>query len=294
MREDYQAIANPERTRAILKKYGFRFKKSLGQNFLTNEKVLQKIVSAADVTDQDDIIEVGPGIGSLTEQLAIHAHQVLAFEVDERLEPVLDETLAPYENTAVIFEDILKADLETLVSKYFDGKHTLKIVANLPYYITTPIMMQLLKTKLPIERMVLMMQKEVAERLAAHPGTKAYGTLSIGVQMRAEVEIAEIVSHTAFVPAPNVDSAVVVLKMRSEPAVKIPDQKSFDRLIKGSFAHRRKSLWNNLISLYGKDPQTKAKLTAALAQAQIDPGTRAEQLSLQQFANLDAAILQAD
>ena len=178
MSNEIPAIASPARTRAIMEAYGLTFKKSLGQNFLTDINILNKIVAAAEVTPEDDVIEIGPGIGALTEQLAKKAHQVLALEIDTRLLPVLAETLAPYDNVQVVHQDVLQADLKALIAKYFDGKHNLKIVANLPYYITTPIILHLLETKIDFERIVVMMQKEVADRLAATPGTKDYGSLS--------------------------------------------------------------------------------------------------------------------
>lgn len=279
-------IANPERTRKILKRYGFKFKKSLGQNFLTNITILKQIVEAGEITKDDDVIEIGPGIGSLTEQIARKAHQVLSFEIDDRLIPVLKDTLNHYHNVTVLNQDILEADLLTLIAEHFDGQHNLKIVANLPYYITTPIMLHLLEAGLPIDRMVLMMQKEVAERIDAAPGSKAYGSLSIAVQLHSEVKLAFIVPKTAFVPQPNVDSAIVEFVGRQEPLVTVQNQQLFDQLVRGAFAQRRKTLWNNLQNQFGKQDEVKAGLVAALDQAGITPSTRAEQLSIQQFAQL--------
>lgn len=283
-------IANPERTRKILKRYGFKFKKSLGQNFLTNIAILKQIVEAGDITKDDDVIEIGPGIGSLTEQIARKAHQVLSFEIDERLMPVLKDTLNHYHNVTILNQDILEADLKTIIAEQFDGKHNLKIVANLPYYITTPIMLHLLEAGLPIDRMVLMMQKEVAERINAEPGSKAYGSLSIAVQLHSEVNLAFIVPKTAFMPQPNVDSAIVELVGRKAPLVTVDNQTLFDQLVRGAFAQRRKTLWNNLQNQFGKQDEVKAALTTALEAVEIAPSARAEQLSIQQFAQLSDAL----
>ncbi|WP_179394218.1 16S rRNA (adenine(1518)-N(6)/adenine(1519)-N(6))-dimethyltransferase RsmA [Lacticaseibacillus absianus] len=283
-------IATPSRTNEILRRHGFRFKKSLGQNFLTNPKILANIVAAGAVTAADDVIEIGPGIGALTEFLATAAHQVLALEVDPRLLPVLAETLAPYPNTTVVEGDVLKADLATLIATHFDGQHAIKVVANLPYYITTPILMHLIDTPIAFASITVMMQKEVAARLTAQPNSKDYGSLSIGVQQHMDVAVAFTVSRTAFVPAPNVDSAIVTLTRRAEPLVTVRDQAAFDKLVRGSFVARRKTLWNNLINLYGKDEATKARLTTALAQVGVAPSARAEQLTISQFAALAEAL----
>ncbi|KRM24513.1 16S rRNA (adenine(1518)-N(6)/adenine(1519)-N(6))-dimethyltransferase RsmA [Latilactobacillus graminis] len=285
-------IANPERTRKILKRYGFKFKKSLGQNFLTNITILKQIVAAGDITKDDDVIEIGPGIGSLTEQIARKAHRVLSFEIDARLMPVLKDTLNHYHNVTVLNQDILEADLKTIIAEQFDGQHNLKIVANLPYYITTPIMLHLLEAGLPINRMVLMMQKEVAERINAVPGSKAYGSLSIAVQLHSQVNLAFIVPKTAFMPQPNVDSAIVELVGRQEPLVTVTNQTLFDQLVRGAFAQRRKTLWNNLQNQFGKQEEVKAALTIALEAVEIAPSSRAEQLSIQQFAQLSDALNQ--
>lgn len=279
-------IATPSRTKEILKKHGFSFKKSLGQNFLTEPNILRKIVETAGIDAETNVIEVGPGIGALTEQLARHAHQVLAFEIDDRLIPVLADTLSPYDNVTVIHEDILKADLVKTTEAVFTTDDPVKVVANLPYYITTPIIMHLLDSPLPISEMVVMMQREVADRLAAKPSTKAYGSLSIAVQYYMEASVAFIVPKTVFVPQPNVDSAIVKLTRRPEPAVSVTNEKEFFKLTKAAFQLRRKTLWNNLTHYYGKDEATKAWLTDSLTQAEIEPSRRGETLSLEEFARL--------
>lgn len=284
-------IASPTRTRAIMETYGLTFKKSLGQNFLTDINVLKKIVAAAEVSEADDVIEIGPGIGALTEQLAKSAHQVLALEIDDRLLPVLKETLAPYPNVEVIHQDILKANLKELIAEHFDGQHRLKIVANLPYYITTPIIMHLLATELAFDQIVVMMQKEVANRLAAQPGSKDYGSLTIGVQYEMDCQIAFIVPKTVFVPQPKVDSAIISLTKKKAKEYQPQDERFFHQLVRGAFMHRRKSLWNNLQGLYGKQAEVKEKLSQALAQAEIEPSVRAERLTIADFVRLADCLL---
>lgn len=279
-------IVTPQRTKAILQKYHLQLKKSLGQNFLTNKDILINIVTAAEVSQDDDVIEIGPGIGALTEQLAKRAHQVLAFEIDQRLIPVLKETLQPYSNVVIINQDILSADLATTLHDHFDGKHRLKVVANLPYYITTPIMMHLLQVQLPFTCMVMMMQKEVAQRLTADPGTKAYGSLSVSVQTLTNAKIVFNVPRTVFFPQPNVDSAIVRLVPRQTPLVVLNEQKQFSKFVKGCFAKRRKSLWNNLLNMYGKQPTTKEQLQQILADNELTPQIRAERLTVDQFVKL--------
>ncbi|KRN89401.1 16S rRNA (adenine(1518)-N(6)/adenine(1519)-N(6))-dimethyltransferase RsmA [Ligilactobacillus ceti] len=284
-------IGSPTRTRAIMETYGLAFKKSLGQNFLTDLNILKKIVAAADVTKDDNVLEIGPGIGALTEQIALNANQVLALEIDQRLLPVLDETLADYSNVKVVHQDVLKADLNKLLADNFSEQKNLKLVANLPYYITTPIIMHLLAEKIDVELMAVMMQKEVADRLTAQPGSKSYGSLAVAVQYEMDTEIAFIVPKTAFVPQPQVDSCIVVLRKKKHKTLVAQDEDYFQRMIKGIFMHRRKSLWNNLLSMYGKKPETKEKLTAALAQAEIEPGVRAEKLSIAKLIDLSDALM---
>ncbi|KRM96175.1 16S ribosomal RNA methyltransferase KsgA Dim1 family protein [Liquorilactobacillus aquaticus DSM 21051] len=269
--------------------YGLNFKKSLGQNFLTDVNILKKIVNAAELDENDDVIEIGPGIGALTEQIAKKAHSVLALELDDRLIPVLAETLEPYDNIQVIKQDVLKADLKQLLSKYFDGQHRVKVVANLPYYITSPIIIHLLETGIPFDSLVVMMQKEVAERLSAQPGTKAYGSLTVRVQYQMHVKVAFTVSKTVFVPQPKVDSAIVVLSPKE--VLTLPkDEQLFFKVVKGCFQHRRKTIWNNLQSFLGKQVD-KEKLHQLLLGLDVSPKTRAEKLSIDKFIQLTNKII---
>ena len=264
-------IGSRTRTRAIMEKYGIHTKKSFGQNFLTDLNVLKNIVEAADITDNDNVIEIGPGIGALTEQLAQAAGEVLALEIDQDLIPVLKEVLSPYDNVKVINQDVLQANLPELIKKEFkDPSRPIKVVANLPYYITSPILMNLLASPVEWATICVMMQKEVAQRLTAKPGTKQYGALTLAIEYQMQAKIAFDVSRKVFVPSPNVDSAIVVLTPRTNPLPVQPfDKQKLFGFIRGCFAHRRKSLWNNLQSVIGKDPAVKEKMTAVLAQLDI-------------------------
>lgn len=289
---DYPDIATPVRTQAIMNQYGIATKKSLGQNFLTDLNILHNIVAAAEINAKDNVVEIGPGIGALTEQLAKVANKVLAFEIDARLIPVLADTLQPYPNVKVLNEDILNVNLPVTLAEELGHEAPLKLVANLPYYITTPILMNVLQSGVAFDNIVVMMQKEVADRLSAKPGTKEYGSLSIVVQYRMNAEVAFIVPRTAFVPQPNVDSAIVKLTKRA-PLAELPyDEKAFFKFVKASFVHRRKSYWNNLIVFFGKDEETKAKITEALASVEVDPKIRAEKLDLATFIALTNAFHQ--
>ncbi|MCF1585091.1 16S rRNA (adenine(1518)-N(6)/adenine(1519)-N(6))-dimethyltransferase RsmA [Tetragenococcus koreensis] len=284
--KDKREIAVPSKTKEILAKHGLTLKKSLGQNFLTEPNILHKIVQTADVTKETNVIEVGPGIGALTEHLAQNAAQVLAFEIDERLITVLADTLQEFTNVTIRHQDVLQTDLVKVTDEAFFENLPIKVVANLPYYITTPIMMHFLESTLPVAEMIVMIQKEVAERINAKPGTKAYGSLSIAVQYYMETEISFIVPKTVFVPQPKVDSAILKLTRRRQPKVQVSNEKAFFRLTKAAFQLRRKTLWNNLQHTYGKDPATKAWLQESLEQAEIDPSRRGETLSLEEFACL--------
>lgn len=282
-------IATPNRTKEILKKYGFSFKKSLGQNFLIDTNVLSNIVDCAQLETNSGAIEIGPGIGGLTEQIAKCCENVVAFEIDRRLLPILNETLAPYPHVKVVHQDVLEADIHSVIKEDFKDQQDIMVIANLPYYVTTPILMKLLEEKLPIRGIVVMIQKEVAERIAAHPGTKQYGSLSIAAQYYAEATIEMIVPKTVFIPQPNVDSAVLKLTLRSDPAVSVKDEQFFFKLIKASFAQRRKTLMNNLThNLFSKDE--KEKLETVLQECQIDPIRRGETLSIEEFAKLANAL----
>lgn len=283
-------IADHSVTRAILERHGFTFKKSFGQNFLTDTNILQKIVDTAEIDKKVNVIEIGPGIGALTEFLAESAAEVMAFEIDDRLVPILADTLRDFDNVTVVNQDILKVDLAQYIAEFKNPDLPIKVVANLPYYITTPILMHLIESGIPFSEFVVMMQKEVADRISAQPNTKSYGSLSIAVQYYMTAKVAFIVPRTVFVPAPNVDSAILKMVRRDQPAVAVQDEKFFFKISKASFVHRRKTLWNNLTSHFGKTEETKAKLTAALEQAELSPSVRGEALSLEEFARLADAL----
>ena len=283
-------IADYSVTKAVLESHGFTFKKSFGQNFLTDTNILQKIVDTAEIDDQVNVIEIGPGIGALTEFLAERAAQVMAFEIDHRLVPILADTLRDFDNVIVVNEDILKVDLAQHIQNFKNPDLPIKVVANLPYYITTPILMHLIESGIPFSEFVVMMQKEVADRISAKPNTKAYGSLSIAVQYYMTAKVAFIVPRTVFVPAPNVDSAILKMVRRPEPAVTVEDEKFFFKVSKASFTHRRKTLWNNLTGYFGKTDEIKDKLTKALDQAGLSPSVRGEALGLEEFASLADAL----
>ena len=283
-------IADYSVTKAVLERHGFTFKKSFGQNFLTDTNILQKIVDTAEVDDQVNVIEIGPGIGALTEFLAERAAEVMAFEIDHRLVPILADTLRDFDNVTVVNEDILKVDLTKHIQNFKNPELPIKVVANLPYYITTPILMHLIESGIPFSEFVVMMQKEVADRISAQPNTKAYGSLSIAVQYYMTAKVAFIVPRTVFVPAPNVDSAILKMVRRPEPAVAVEDESFFFKVSKASFTHRRKTLWNNLTGYFGKTEEVKDKLTKALDQTGLAPSVRGEALSLAEFASLADAL----
>lgn len=285
-------VATPARTKEVLRKYELAAKKSLGQNFLVDLNILNKIVSAAELDETKGALEIGPGIGALTQQLAKRAARVVAVEIDQRMLPVLEETLEPYPNASVLHGDVLKTDLAEVLEAKFKDLSGVSVVANLPYYITTPIIMKLLEERLPLENIVVMIQKEVADRMAAKPGTKDYGSLSVAVQYYCEPQVVTIVPHTVFIPQPNVDSAVIRLKVRQEPPVQVEDEKLYFEVVQASFAQRRKTLSNNLLSRFFTK-ETKPKMEAALQEAGIDPSRRGETLSLQEFAALTTALARA-
>lgn len=282
----HKDIATPIRTKAIMEKYKFSFKKSLGQNFLIDTNILKRIVDYADLTEETGAIEIGPGIGALTEQLARSSKKVVAFEIDQRLLPILRDTLSPYSNTEIIHQDVLKADVGSIISEKFQDVKDIMVVANLPYYVTTPIIMKLLEEKLPIKGIVVMLQKEVADRITASPGTKDYGSLSIAVQYYTNAETVMTVPRTVFVPQPNVDSAVIRLTVREQPLVQPLSEKFFFQVMKASFAQRRKTISNNLLSQLPNGKQKKELILSALQEANINPTRRGETLSIEEFARL--------
>lgn len=279
-------IATPSRTRALLDQFGFNFKKSLGQNFLVDVNIIHKIIDASQIDDHTGVIEVGPGMGSLTEQLAKRAKKVMSFEIDQRLIPVLKETLAPYDNITIINEDILKADIAKAVETYLSDCDKIMVVANLPYYITTPILLNLMQQDIPIDGYVVMMQKEVGERLNAQAGTKSYGSLSIVTQYYTETSKVLTVPKSVFMPPPNVDSIVVKLMQRETPLVHVDNEEAFFKLAKAAFAQRRKTINNNYQNFFKDGKQHKESILKWLEQTGIDPKRRGETLSIQDFARL--------
>ena len=279
-------IATPMRTKEILERHGFSFKKSLGQNFLIDPNVLVNIVDNAQLSKTTGVIEVGPGIGALTEHLARAAKKVVAFEIDGRLLPVLEDTMSPYDNVTVIHQDILKTNLEEAMEEHFAGFDEVVVVANLPYYVTTPIIMKFLLEKIPISGMIIMMQKEVADRITANPGTKAYGSLSIAIQYYMDAEVAMIVPKTVFMPQPNVESAVLRLTRKATPPAEVIDEDFLFRISRGSFIQRRKTILNNLQSSLMDGKLKKELIVQALERANIEPGRRGETLSVEEFAKL--------
>ena len=285
-------LGNPQNTIEVLQKYNFSFQKKFGQNFLIDTHVLDKIIQSANITEDDMVLEIGPGIGTMTQYLAQAAGKVIAVEIDKNLIPILEDTLSGYDNVRVINEDVLKLDLKKLADEENNGK-PVKVVANLPYYITTPILMHLIESKIPFAEFVVMMQKEVADRISAEPNSKAYGSLSIAVQYYMTAKVAFVVPRTVFVPAPNVDSAILKMTRREQPLVEVKDEDFLFRVAKASFVHRRKTLWNNLTNHFGKSEEVKTKLEQALEIADIKPSIRGEALSISDFAHLSDALSEA-
>ena len=283
-------IATPVRTKEILDKHGFSFKKSLGQNFLIDPNILRNIVSHADLTKKTGVIEVGPGIGALTEHIARSAGKVVAFEIDGRLLPVLEDTLSPYDNVTIIHQDILDADLTQVMTEHFADYDDVVVVANLPYYVTTPIIMKFLLGKVPITGMVIMMQKEVADRITAVPGTKAYGSLSIAIQFYMDAEVSMIVPKTVFMPQPNVESAVLRLTRKEVAPAEVIDEDFLFKVSKGSFIQRRKTILNNLQTSLPDGKAKKEQILQAFEKIGMDPGRRGETLNIREFAELSNAL----
>ncbi|WP_337017542.1 16S rRNA (adenine(1518)-N(6)/adenine(1519)-N(6))-dimethyltransferase RsmA [Oceanobacillus massiliensis] len=282
-------IATPSKTKEILNKYKFSFKKSLGQNFLVDVNVLENIIKHAGIDQNTGAIEIGPGMGALTEQLAIHADKVVAFEIDQRLLPILKDTLQDYSNVDIIHQDILEADVAEVIGEHFKPEQEVHVVANLPYYITTPILMKLVRDKLPVTSLTVMIQKEVAERMAAKPNNKSYGSLTVAVQYYTEASVVMTVPKSVFMPQPNVDSSILHLVMRDNPPVQVDDEDFFFTLVQASFAQRRKTLRNNLTS-YFKETYTKEEIDVLLTEIGIDGTRRGESLDMAEFALLANAF----
>ena len=274
----------PSKTYEILEKYDFNFKKKFGQNFLIDTNILENIVKGAEIGPDDFVLEIGPGIGTLTQYLCESARQVIAVEIDKTLIPILNETLSSYDNKLIINEDILKVDINALADKYNGGK-PIKVVANLPYYITTPIIMGLFEAHVPLHSITVMVQKEVAERMQVGPGTKDYGALSLAVQYYAEPKLLMIVSANCFVPKPNVDSAVITLVNHKEKPVNAENESLMFDIIRASFNQRRKTLTNSL-SNAGLNGITKEKILASIEAMNLSPTIRGEALTLEEFAHL--------
>ena len=274
----------PQNTIAVLQKYHFNFQKKFGQNFLIDTTVLDRIISSAEITKEDCVLEIGPGIGTMTQYLAERAGSVGTVEIDKALIPILEETLQDYDNVTVINDDILKVDINRLVEEK-NGGRPIKVVANLPYYITTPIIMGLFESRVPLKSITIMVQKEVADRMQVGPGTKDYGALSLAVQYYAKPEIVANVPPNCFIPRPNVGSAVIRLTLYEEPPVQVKDEKKMFALIRASFNQRRKTLVNGLGNA-GLPGITKESAAAALAQMGLSPTVRGEALTLEQFARL--------
>ena len=279
-----EKLSNPKETIQVLQKHEFQFKKKFGQNFLIDPHVLDKIVDAAQITKDDFVLEIGPGIGTLTQYLCENARQVLAVEIDDKLIPILKETLQPYDNVEVLHGDILKQDIQKIADTYNDGK-PIKLVSNLPYYITTPIIMELFESHVPLANVTVMVQKEVADRMKAEPGTKDYGALSLAVQYYAKPYIAAFVPPNCFMPRPNVGSAVIRLDCLARVPVEVHNEKLMFRLIRASFNQRRKTLQNGIANS-AELSFTKEQAARAIEQAGFDVRIRGEKLGLEEFARL--------
>lgn len=283
-----EKLSNPRKTIQVIQKHGFDFQKKFGQNFLIDAHVLDKIIAAARITKEDFVLEIGPGIGTMTQYLAEAAREVTAVEIDRNLIPILEETLAPYDNVTILNQDILKTDIAAMAAERNAGR-PIKVVANLPYYITTPIIMGLFESGVPLENVTVMVQKEVAQRMQAGPGTKDYGALSLAVQYYAEPYIAANVPPNCFIPRPNVGSAVIRLTRYPKPPVQVQDEKLMFALIRASFSQRRKTLVNGLKN----SPELsydKEEILAALERTGLPENVRGEALTLEQFAALADAL----
>lgn len=282
------SLGNPQNTIAVLQKYHFNFQKKYGQNFLIDPRVLERIIDAAQITPEDFVLEIGPGIGTMTQYLCEHAREVAAVEIDKNLIPILQDTLKEYKNVEVINEDILKVDIRTLAEEKNGGK-PIKVVANLPYYITTPIIMGLFESHVPIDSITVMVQKEVADRMQVGPGTKDYSALSLAVQYYAKPQIVANVPPNCFMPRPNVGSAVIRLTRHTEVPVEVLDEKLMFRIIRASFNQRRKTLVNGLTNA-PDIPLSKEEIQNSLAELGVESNIRGEILTLEQFARLSNII----
>lgn len=283
-----EVLGNPKNTIEILQKYNFNFQKKFGQNFLINTGVLEDIIDAAEVTDEDMVLEIGPGIGTMTQYLCENARQVIAVEIDTNLIPILKDTLSAYDNVRIINDDILKVDINELAREYNNGR-PIKVVANLPYYITTPIIMGLFESHVPIESITVMVQKEVADRMQAGPGTKDYGALSLAVQYYSKPQIVVNVPPSCFMPQPKVGSTVISLRRHQQPVVQVEDEKLMFKVIRASFNQRRKTLANGLNN-YGGINLTKEQIQQSIEELGVPVNIRGEALSLEQFACLSNII----
>ncbi len=283
-----ETIASGARTKELITKYGFNFKKSYGQNFLIDTHVLNKIINSAELTKDDYVIEIGPGIGSLTQELCSKAGKVTAIEIDKKLIPILNESLSEFENLDIINEDVLKVDLHELIKN--SGYGSAKVVANLPYYITTPIIMGLLENKVPIKSIIVMVQKEVAARMQSKPGTKDYGSLSLAVQYRADAYLVANVPQNCFMPRPNVDSAVIRLTPLETPKVEVRDEVFFFEIIKSAFSMRRKTLVNCFFN--SGICNSKEEIAKVLVECGLDEKVRGETLGLVEFSKLAEKFLE--
>lgn len=278
------SLGIPQNTIEVLQKYHFNFQKKYGQNFLIDPNVLERIMDAAEISEEDCVLEIGPGIGTMTQYLCERARHVISVEIDKNLIPILEDTLSAYDNKTIINEDILKVDMKGLAEEYNGGK-PMKVVANLPYYITTPIIMGLFENKVPLKSITIMVQKEVADRMQEEPGTKDYGALSLAVQYYARPEIVANVPPNCFIPRPNVGSAVIRLTRYEVPPVSVRDEQKMFGLIRASFNQRRKTLVNGLGNAQNLN-LSKEKITQALEEMGLSPMVRGETLSLEQFARL--------
>ena len=277
------SLGTPANTIEVLKKYNFSFQKKFGQNFLIDTHILEKIISESDISKDDCVLEIGPGIGTMTQYIAESARHVVAVEIDKALLPILDDTLSEYDNVTVINDDILKVDIQALCDEYNNG-NPIKVVANLPYYITTPIIMGLFESHVPIKSITIMVQKEVADRMQQGPGSKDYGALSLAVQYYAKPEIVAEVSPACFIPKPNVGSAVIRLTRYEKPPVEVDDEHFMFSVIRASFNQRRKTLANGLAN--GGLGLSREDVTKALDKMELSPTIRGEALTLEQFAKL--------